>query len=331
MTILDRVDRSIDEQPPVPSIKDLSWLLRYADYCRIPLDPDNVIQSLRSHFSAAAWRLVCRSNRDDFLPILRNRLLDFSDLIRYTKILVRHSWVSAPNRQLLEFMILESYLYYDCKPHIPNDTDKLMFMRLAHRNGLVPKRELALVRNWQDQTDTTLKTNMKWSTLVTRAKAWDYRLQIKLRQQRNRPWYFYTHALPWRGYEIEPLRTGLDLLDEGRAMSNCLFKLRRLCEQSHASRFFSVKKDGERLATLELVFEPPAEWMTGPDFLKGRWGLQDCRFTRNRVPPETMINDLKAFAWQYNIWAKRPARQPVASNDSAYQARAKQNGQEVHE
>jgi hypothetical protein len=54
------------------------------------------------------------------------------------------------------------------------------------------------------------------------------------------------------GYEFVPLRSFADLIEEGRAMRNCVptygYKLTHNC-----SRLWSIRKDGQRIATLELA------------------------------------------------------------------------------
>lgn len=109
-----------------------------------------------------------------------------------------------------------------------------------------------------------------------------------------------------------PLTNEIDLWDEGQAMSSCLYKLRYLCkEASVPSRFFSIRKNGRRYATLELVCDLPAKGMRGPDRLYGRWRLQDCRLSHNRIPSEALVKMLIDFGWQYNLLSQRPGRAAV--------------------
>jgi hypothetical protein len=68
-------------------------------------------------------------------------------------------------------------------------------------------------------------------------------------------------AEPWLepgmvgGYEFVPLLSAADVLEEARAMRNCLRTYG--CELSHDfSRLWSVRKDGVRVATLQVAFPP---------------------------------------------------------------------------
>lgn len=298
--------------------KDMTWLLRYSQYCGVALcDPAEPIQSLRMQFTKAAWRLLCRSERDDFIPILGNRRLSFNDLVTYCQSLIDFDWTKAPNKVLLSFCITESYLYYDCQPNVPMTEDKFIFMRLAQQVDAVTTGELALVRNWQTQMRMVFKPQMKWSRLVARAKLWRDRERVRLTQPSDQRWHFYCRAMQWRGYEIMPLDTPLALFDEAVAMGTCLYTLRYLCcRDSQTSRFFSLSKQGRRVATFELTLGYPQPSFKGWDLRYGRWTLQDSRLSFNRLMSKVLIDDLVAFASLYNLWAKRPARQPAASNDA---------------
>lgn len=290
--------------------KDLSWLLRYADHCRVSLDPTEPIESIRQQFSKAAWRALCRSDRNDFLPILQNQQLSFADLQAYCQALAQFGWLKAPARTLLGFVITESYLYYDQKPSAPTNQEKFIFMRLGEQVGVVTTKELALVRHWQTQLRMRLKPEMKWSRLVDRAKLWRERERVRLSQSNGKTWHFYCRTMSWRGHEIVPLDTPLALFDEAVAMGTCLYNLRYLCcRDSHASRFFSLRRQGQRLATFELTHESPSCASKGWELSNGRWVLQDSRLSFNRLPTAELVADLAAFAAMYSKWSSRPARQ----------------------
>ncbi len=296
-------------------LKDLSWLLRYAGHCRIALDPIEPVQSLRLHFTKAAWRVLCRSERNDFLPILQNRRLTFKDLRTYCQALADFGWAKAPARTLLNFVITESYRYYDREPSVPTAQEKFIFMRLAEQAEAITTQELALVRHWETHLGMALKPQMKWARLVARAKQWRQRERVRLEQPNDQAWHFYCRAMQWRGYEIVPLDTPLALFDEAVAMGTCLYTLRYLCSRnSQASRFFSLRKQGSRVATFELTLSNPQPSFKGWDLRYGRWTLQDARLSFNRLIPNCLVDDLVAFASMYNIWSKRPARQPACNN-----------------
>lgn len=292
-------------------LKDLSWLLRYAEHCRISLDTVEPVQSIRHQFSKPAWRVLCRSDRDDFLPILQNQSLSFEDLQTYCHALERFGWFKAPSRVLLSFVITESYLYYDQKPSVPTSQEKFIFMRLADQTSSASTKELALVRLWQTQLHMALKPQMKWTRLVDRAKLWRQREKVRLAQSVDQAWHFYCRSISWRGYEIVPLDTSLALFDEAVAMGTCLYNLRYLCcRDSQASRFFSLRQEGARVATFELVHEYPSYCSKGWEQRNGRWTLQDTRLSFNRLPSAQLVGHLVAFTAIYNIWATRPRRQP---------------------
>lgn len=294
-------------------LKDVSWLLRYADHCRVGVEPDEPVQSIRQRFSKAAWRVLCRSDRNDFLPILQNQQLSFVDLQNYCQALARFGWLKAPCRSLLSFVITESYLYYDQQPSVPTDQEKFIFMRLAESAGGVTTKQLALVRHWQTQMRLELKPRMKWAGLVNKATLWRQREWVRLNQTHDQTLHFYCRSMPWRGYEIVPLDTPLALFDDAVAMGTCLYGLRNLCfKEYQASRFFSLRSQGKRLATFELVHDCPGPCSKGWEMRYGRWTLQDFRLSFNRLACANLNADLVAFAAMYNIWSSRPARQPTS-------------------
>lgn len=290
--------------------KDLSWLLRYAAYCRVSLDLAEPVESIRRQFSKAAWRVLCRSDRSDFLPILQNQQLSFADLQAYCHALAQFGWLKAPGRILLSFVITESYLYYDQRPSPPTNKEKFIFMRLGEQADAVTTKELALVRHWQTQLRMRLTPQMKWSRLVDRAKLWRERERVRLTLSSGKTWYFYCQTMSWRGYQVVPLDTPLALFDEAVAMGTCLYNLRSLCcRGAQASRFFSLRRQGQRVATFELTHESPSCASKGWELRNGRWALQDSRLSFNRLLSAELIADLVAFAKMYNTWASRPARQ----------------------
>ena len=88
-----------------------------------------------------------------------------------------------------------------------------------------------------------------------------------------------------------------------------MYKLRFECSALQPSRFFCISHGAQTLATLELAWRPPQASDRGMDRVWGHWFLQDLRLSYNRVADESLLQAMKAFAWQYNIWAKRPGRQ----------------------
>lgn len=298
------------EPEPLPtSISDTAWLHRYAAHCQLLLDPAlQPEQALRQCFGSS-WKLLCRSGRDPFLPILRNRQLSFQDLVLYAKALVDSGWQEPPDPRLLGQLIQQSYEYFDSGPAVPVAHKDMLLMRLAGRQGRVVQRDFLLVTRWLFSGASRVTGKEQWSGLLRRAKAWSGRLRAQEETATAQPWHFFCREVPWRGYEISPLADGLALWEEGQEMSNCVYDIRRTCHHPSPSRFFSVRKQGHRVATLELVHELADDHLKGTDRIYGRWGLQDCRLSRNRFVDTELMKSMKVFAWQYNLWSQRPSRQ----------------------
>lgn len=297
------------------------WLLRYARHCAIPLAqtvPED--QALRAfvcrNASPAAWRLLCRSHRDDFLPILRHTQLGFGDLLRYALRLTEHGWQVAPSARLLAYQITQSYLFLTSRPKVPSTAQTLNLLWVAAHAPSVSLSDLSLVDNWADQNDIRIDKRHRWKNLVQRARRWQAELQAVQRQRHGRGWHFFCDPLVWRGYELVPLVHSGDLWLEGVTMSNCLYKLRDECLRDGGSRFFSVRRQGQRVATLELFHQKPSSSMKGADALFGRWVLQDLRLSFNRLPDPSLVESLQVFAWQYTLWSRRPSRARPGSTTS---------------
>lgn len=289
----------------------MRWVLRYAFYCGVQVfdsNPLNSDQAIKKMFTPAAWRLLCRSSRDDFNPILRHRGLKFDALVLYAERLIEHGWQEAPPGHLLAYLIDQSYLFFDQPARVPRHHSDFMLMRIACREAKVTRHDYAMVTDWQDQSASPVTIRMRWTNLVRRAQLWRQQTEITLRQLPVINWHFYCKATAWRGYVIEPLQTPLALWHEGNAMGSCLFKLRRECGRSGRSRFFAVRHDGCQFATLELALSAVNEDSQGHDRLYGRWLLKDCRLAYNKLPPLTLINSMSIFAWQYTLWSRRPGR-----------------------
>lgn len=287
----------------------MRWLLRYAYHHGVPLDPSlPVEQALKLQFQPTAWRLICRSGQAPFLPILRHPGLGFKDLQTYTAHLIERNWTRAPDARLLALLLDQNYLYFNQSTNVLITEQEYTLLWVCQRAPHVTKADLALVNNWADQQGVAIRRHHSWSQLLQRAKAWQQECRVNARHASARSWHFYCDSIAWRGFEITPLTTPLDLWDEGKAMHSCLYKLRRLCRLDSGSRYFSVQRQGKRVATLELKHEDPQQDFTGMDRVTGRWALLDCRLSYNRLPDEALIRTLQAFAWQYTVWSHRPSR-----------------------
>lgn len=299
---------STSRQAKAPALRDMRWLERYAAYCRVKLDPSlPTASAVRCRFTPAAWRLVCRSPKAAFHPILRNRGLCFTSLVNYAEALVEHGFYVAPYGQLLAYFILSSYAFFDRMPAVPVKEEDMVLLRVASKHGRVTAKQMQMTHEWVSRRHT-ISTRMTWPSVLRRVNEWYARRQADLSAD---AWAFACHPMDWRGVRVMPLTTAVDLWDEGKAMATCVYRLRTECNLMRASRFFSVRLNGKRYATLELVLVPPDESMRGADRIYGQWQLQDCRLSFNRIPPRTLVESLLSFASYYNLLAHRPSRAPT--------------------
>ena len=299
----------------------LHWLLRYARHSQVTSDPGALdAHAIKRCFTPPAWRLLCRSSRGSFMPILRNRHLAFDSLVHYARRLAESGFQVAPNPVFLEYFIQSSYYFFDRMPGVPDQPDEMALLRLATRSSaggssVVSRAQLRRVDEWVNWAPGSVSTCMAWRAVLRRADQWHQRQQLAVEQARNsatnagapRDWEFACGPVAWEGYEIVPLVNSIDLWDEGQAMSSCLYKLRGLCQAaSTPSRFFSVRRNGRRHATLELVENMPDAGLDTPagtaglEKLSEGWRLQDCRLSHNRLPPEALLELLTGFARHYS-------------------------------
>lgn len=287
----------------------MKWLARSAIHCGlIPLPGKTLAQTIRSRFPLAAWRLVCRSRREDFLPILRHRHFTLDDLIAYACCIYANGWKVAPPSIVLAYLLRESRLYFDKPPEIPSHPSDLDFLWVAGHAPRITWTELALVGSWVGRSNSLLQRNHKWHTLVESAHRWRRETELAAVRVGDPTWFFYCDRLSWWNYEIVPLNTGVEIWREGVAMSTCLYRLRQECLFNGGSRFFSIRRKGKRFATLELVFEAPKPSSRGLEALYGQWRFQDCRLRFNKLPDAHLQAMCRLFATQYTVWSRRPGR-----------------------
>jgi hypothetical protein len=292
-------------------LADLRWLMRYARHCGFHAQArDDLAQALRETFGAAAWRIICRSPKEAFMPILRNPELSIHSLITYCKRLAERSFVRAPKPILLAYYVRQRRLYFDRPCRIP-EGDDYNLIRVASRHEQLRLRDIACVANWAHESCSCILSVHKWSTLVMRARRYNEQKGAELASVRHEPWHFFCRNTAWRGFQVEPITDPAGLWHEGQRHGNCLFKLRYDCSALKPSRFFRVSKDGRSIATLELAWRPPEEGFRGMDLVWGRWEMQDLRLSFNRLPDEPLVQSMRAFGETYNLLSKRLRRMPA--------------------
>jgi hypothetical protein len=309
------------------SVKNMRWLLRYARHCGVQLDAQQPeANALRSQFTKTAWRLLCRSGRDHFLPILRNRELGFDSLVRYAQALAENGFQVAPSHELLAHLIQSSYYFFDRMPEVPDSGIEIILLRLATRHGTVGRTDFMRVHDWQGHGGGTVTLHMTWASVQRRVTEWHERQRLLVNRAKAgcgtyapTNWQFFCGSVDWQGYEIVPLVNEVDLWDEAQGMANCLYQLRRLCNEVTApSRFFSIRKNGRRHATLELVCNRQNGHKRGPNANTVRWRLQDCRLSHNRLPSDALVQTLIGFATHYNNLYRQSKQRQTESSARAH-------------
>lgn len=291
-------------------LADLRWLVRYASHCGFQARAaDDLAHTLREAFGAAAWRIVCRSPKEAFMPILRNQELSIHSLITYCKRLAERSFVRAPKPILLAYYVGQRRLYFDRPCRVPQG-DHYDLIRVANRHEQLRLSDIACVANWTSQSDQCILSVYKWSTLVMRARRYNEQKGAELALVGHEPWHFFCGNTIWRGYQVEPITNPAGLWHEGQRHGNCLYRLRHDCTALKPSRFFRVSKQGRAIANLELAWRPPEPGFGGMDLVWGRWEMQDLRLSYNRLPDALLVQAMQAFGQMYNYLSKRLSRMP---------------------
>lgn len=254
---------------------------------------------------------MCRSDPKNFAPVVNNVRFRLADLRKYAQALVQCGWQEAPEARWLALLIVQSYYYFNHCPSVPTDRSELDLVWIAQRDGHATQEEFVTLNEWSFRTKFEVTRRLTWRGLLRRYQAWADDTEAQELNRQAEPWYFYCGPTLWRGLEILPLTTPYALWVEGRAMHSCLYALARLCQPDGGSRFFSVQRDGKRIATLELQHCRPDPADVGMAKVRGRWVLVDCRHACNLLVDSALIATLRAFATQYTDWSHRPGRWPV--------------------
>lgn len=145
-----------------PGNQSMRWALRYAIFCGIQApdsDSSNFDQTIKKMFTPAAWRLLCRSSRENFNPILRHRGLKFDALVLYAERLIEHGWQEALPGHLLAYLIDQSYLFLINK-RVCQDT-----IQISCSCGLpaVKQRSHATTMQWSQTGRTRAPTQSRFA------------------------------------------------------------------------------------------------------------------------------------------------------------------------
>jgi hypothetical protein len=156
-----------------------------------------------------------------------------------------------------------------------------------------------------------------WAWFMRRQQEWHQEI---LKKQKDRitqqVWDSCITEFDYKGYHIVPLNSAHDLFDEGKDMHHCVGDYAKSC-LSDRSRIFSIRKDGVKVATLELT----KRFEVSPDegFLPGEreqkmqlaehrpvksWEVNQVRGHCNAVAPTPVQSVAKEVAKRYTKAAK---------------------------
>ena len=192
-------------------------------------------------------------------------------------------------------------------PGVPYTPDEMALLRLATRSSVVSRAQLRRVHEWLNWGLGSVSTRMTCCAgpiSGTVASRWLSSRPGAALPAPGRLQAGSLPAAPWPGTATKSFRWSMASTSGTRGRrcrAACTNKLRGLCQAASApSRFFSVRRNGRRHATLELVHNLSNPGRPGLEKVDERWRLQDCRLSHNRLPPEDLVRLLTDFARHYS-------------------------------
>lgn len=125
-----------------------------------------------------------------------------------------------------------------------------------------------------------------WTWIKRQSDAW-HEEQVRQRISTHYTWTSLLAAYQDNGYDVVPLTSSVDLALEGQKMHHCVGSYAQYCHQGR-SRIFSIRKDGVRLATAELVN------------YGSTWQLNQNRGPCNSTPSPEIMDVARRLQTRYN-------------------------------
>jgi hypothetical protein len=145
-------------------------------------------------------------------------------------------------------------------------------------------------------TPDALQKRAGWKWIERQSEAWHaIWLEEQARQQTavNYTWRSAIDTYLDGDHEVIPLLSSIDLAVEGSKMHHCVATYDAYCHEGR-SRIFSIRREGKRVATAELVFN-------------GRsWHLNQNRGPCNRPPGQEIMAVARRLQDRYNAATKKP-------------------------
>lgn len=275
---------------------NLLWLWRLARHDRVGLgSPHGPVHALKQQFCRglqhpeAAWRFVLRHGRAGVQAILSHRDIrhKFASVAQYSDAIVEMGLHDPLPPPVIQTLLTNSYLYYNSR--IPffwadyvtrYEVAVRALLRVWPRLSTSQRKRLIadgfrLVLQWIAWAHPKLDGNsrrLSWGRILSRARAWSDRG----RAAAHGGWAFRAPTSACCGFELVALNSRLSLFDEGVVMRSCVYSLADLCD-SGKSRFFGLRANGRRVATIELQRDGI------------NWVLRDCRGPMNALPSEPLL------------------------------------------
>jgi hypothetical protein len=152
-------------------------------------------------------------------------------------------------------------------PSVTSDSDEL-------------KADVSDTMDFVRRTEASLADGCTWGSIGRLSQAWHVEQALAELKKSDATWENRTGVTFHLGYMVVELSSAAALMDEGREMHNCVRSYTDVCVEGR-SRIFSIRRDGQRVATLEICLGGPGVWTVSQ--LRAKFNQRVADTTLQRV------------------------------------------------
>lgn len=282
------------------------------DYTNEPLKCDNIVRMVKDYFdqhklSSRGWKYLITMSPHHARRFVRvsNRfgdLIDYLDLMASTGCRLRYSMIVPILMDIMQYRRADGRSDRGSLSALLRSACEAMQKKRGVKNWY--NQEYSLVWDWWRQTWPVTDSNQRrigWSWYMREQAAWHEEVTRRKREAVAKE--YWESSLPTQeinGYEVVPLTTSLDLFDEGKDMHHCVGSYANRCKMNE-SRIFSIRKDGEKVATMELSNLAGWDYASRKKHTDGKkWNLAQVRGHCNKEADKTTRSVAEEVVKRYN-------------------------------
>jgi hypothetical protein len=280
------------------------WLVRQGSSCEVQVQ-DTVWKDLKVQFQALggtpqAWKWLCNQGHTWF----KSFRLDQRDVTLLNQ-LAALQLGKVPFHPGLMYS-LRSISSYDRNQALPRYLDVFKAAVLAFKKRKLKLADFGdynLIFDWLQREASASTKGATWASLMRKQRAWHMEFARQEMERRKEAggclgWAPYVQSLSFKDFEAISLNNSDELWEEGTAMSHCVGGYDDQCYHN-ISRIYSIRRNGEREATLEIRK------------VDGKLTIGQLYAYDNRVVKDVLVNK---FAKQVLLACKREPEPSLSSN-----------------